>query len=369
MKHRFEVLDIFRGIAATFVLFLHISVFSDSLLFNNEFVRNSDVFVDFFFVLSGFVIAYSLSNIENLRQLNIFIKKRFWRLYPLHVFMLFVYLFVELAKIFMSSTIQFNDSGSNNNFWTFMSSLLMLNSTLVFNPTNVSWNFLSWSISAEMISYLFFGTIGFTLAKLNIVKYRIAVSVLIVCTAYSVMRLFAGDWSLIHTYDYGFLRGIVGFFCGVISIDFFKNIYAWCNRGGDALFTILEFSILILIGVVVVFGADLKPIGFVYDLIFVFCILIFAFERGFVSARLKRVSILKSIGKYSYSIYMTHGFLLSIFDIFFIRILKFSPTDYSYLIFPIYGSIFLISRWTYLNIEMRFRHKFEAKLVPDIPRK
>jgi peptidoglycan/LPS O-acetylase OafA/YrhL len=57
---RFIALDSWRGIAACLVALFHLEAYSHlvySHLNAAPFLRNSWLFVDFFFVLSGFVIA------------------------------------------------------------------------------------------------------------------------------------------------------------------------------------------------------------------------------------------------------------------------------------------------------------------------
>ena len=53
--HRFEALDSWRGICALMVALLHFEAFSH--LKDLPFFNDAYLFVDFFFVLSGFVIA------------------------------------------------------------------------------------------------------------------------------------------------------------------------------------------------------------------------------------------------------------------------------------------------------------------------
>ncbi|GAB4039802.1 hypothetical protein GCM10028774_42330 [Spirosoma jeollabukense] len=86
-------------------------------------------------------------------------------------------------------------------------------------------------------------------------------------------------------------------------------------------------------------------------------IYIFSFEKGAISILLRKSIFLKRVGMYSYSIYMTHALLLSLFNIVFIRILKFSPASYSYLFILNYYLIYKVSQWTYANVEMRFKIK------------
>jgi peptidoglycan/LPS O-acetylase OafA/YrhL len=62
MKDRVEQLDGLRGIFAVLVIAHHHNAFKDSVFYNNFFVINANLFVDFFFVLSGFVIALNYVN-------------------------------------------------------------------------------------------------------------------------------------------------------------------------------------------------------------------------------------------------------------------------------------------------------------------
>ncbi len=57
--NRFEALDGWRGICACLVVLFHFHGYSP--LNTSGLIRNSYLFVDFFFVLSGFVIACNYS--------------------------------------------------------------------------------------------------------------------------------------------------------------------------------------------------------------------------------------------------------------------------------------------------------------------
>jgi len=61
MGKRFEVLDSFRGIAALCIILLHLHLHSNSIVEYN-FFRNSAIFVEFFFILSGFVLSHGYLN-------------------------------------------------------------------------------------------------------------------------------------------------------------------------------------------------------------------------------------------------------------------------------------------------------------------
>ncbi|PQA60213.1 hypothetical protein C5O19_11525 [Siphonobacter curvatus] len=62
------------------------SLFSNTPVLNNPFIAGIELFVDFFFVLSGFIIGYNYPYIETQESFQSFLTKRFYRIYPLHFF-------------------------------------------------------------------------------------------------------------------------------------------------------------------------------------------------------------------------------------------------------------------------------------------
>ncbi|MNL61848.1 hypothetical protein D3C87_1858210 [compost metagenome] len=59
---------------------------------------------------------------------------------------------------------------------------------------------------------------------------------------------------------------------------------------------------------------------------------------------------------------MTHALLISLFNVLFIRILKFPPEAYSYLFILNFILIYFVSSWTYKHIEMQFQYKSPKKV-------
>ena len=361
MKNRFEVLDIFRGIFSAMVVFFHMSAFANTPVINNNFVNNSDLFVDFFFVLSGFVIAYSYREISSADQLQQFLKKRWLRIYPLHLVMLLIFVVIETTKHFFVGHVQINNLNNVNNNWiSFISSLLLLNSVKTPGVQDVSWNIPSWSISAEMISYVFFGSIMLLLFKTKKEQYKNYFAAAIVLVAVAIVALVKGNGMLNYSYDFGFLRGLAGFFTGMLCM----NVFATFNSRLSALpvkyFHIAEGVLLLSTGFFIYEGEIFKQVGFIYLILFFLSVFIFAFEKGFVSTLLKQSGMLKRMGQYSYSIYMTHALLLSVFNIVFIRLLHLPASAYTWLFALNYLLIYKVSQWTYKHIEMRFAGKPKA---------
>ena len=99
MKKKFLSLETYRAFAALMIAAIHFDLNSplvDHKLANGHFVQ-------FFFTLSGFVIFYNYSDkIKNFENFFTFVKKRFFRLYPLHLFFLIVFLLIELFKFILT---------------------------------------------------------------------------------------------------------------------------------------------------------------------------------------------------------------------------------------------------------------------------
>jgi len=356
MKHRFEVLDIFRGIFASMVFLFHLSPFAETPLLNNGFVRSSDMFVDFFFVLSGFVITYSYESLSDAPAVKGFFRKRLLRLYPLHLFMLLVFLGVEVAKRLLAADITVNNlDNPNNNIYTFITSLLLLNAFPLFGVKDVSWNIPSWSISAEMAAYVAFGLLVPALHRAGVFRQRNLFYLLTILAAGTGLALITGGLGLNYSFDYGFIRGILGFFTGALCFNAFAASVTNVAGISRRVFHIAEPLSLALVLCCIGYGEALKDIGIlVYAPVFFLCIFIFSFEKGFISGGLKKVGLLHRIGRYSYSIYMTHALVISLFNVLFIRVLKFPPSAYAYLFIPNYILLYFVSAWTYRHIEQRF---------------
>lgn len=147
-------LESLRGVAALSVAVYHLKTGS---FLENGFTDNAYLCVDFFFVLSGYVIALNyVPRLHRVQDALTFQKRRFWRLYPLHLATLIAFLGIEIAKFAFESVTQIsarNPAFTTNDGWSFLQNLLLLQS--VFAKT-LTWNFPSWSISAEFLTYALF---------------------------------------------------------------------------------------------------------------------------------------------------------------------------------------------------------------------
>ena len=294
---RFLALDSWRGLCACFVALFHFHAFShlDSL----PFVRNSYLFVDFFFVLSGFVIAANyqerlLSGFGLLR----FMLLRFGRLYPLHLATLLLYIGVRVLQVLRPSLGNLTNSAPfspQESPETIVAHLLLIHGLHVFDF--LTWNLPSWSISTEFYTYLVFAVLLVLLR--NRVWIALLSAILLGPIAIGLLSTRGMD---VH-YDYGFIRCLYGFAAGVITFNVFVHHKL---RSGTA----LEIgAVVAVVGFVSVAGRTLLSIAAPY--VFALTIYIFAFESGVVSKFLQLRHMI-FLGTVSYSIYMMQAFIASV---------------------------------------------------------
>jgi peptidoglycan/LPS O-acetylase OafA/YrhL len=295
LRERFEVLDAFRGLFALFVALYHMG--SYSILTENELVNSSYLFVDYFFVLSGFVIMHAYSGrITNLLQFKNFVGKRLLRLYPLHLLMLVLFIVLEIGKswLYYIGILNF-PSFTSNTIEKLVSAILLLNSTGIGIVGSIGWNFPSWSISAEFLAYILFALI---MLLIMIKQWSYLVLFIIPIISLLILYLISDSFSIIYQGDYGFIRGIFGFFVGscvyVIRANWLikKKFYSFI------LFSLIE---LLIIGLILILIAESKSIinlSFVYPLIFGISIIIFSYQKGITSKFMKH-PFFQALGRYS----------------------------------------------------------------------
>ncbi|MCE3281635.1 MAG: acyltransferase [Chitinophagaceae bacterium] len=327
---------------------------------SNDFIRNSDLFVDFFFVLSGFVIAYSYSGrLQGHSTFSGFMKRRFLRLYPLHIILLFAFLVLETGKFFLYRPGIINtDSFENNNAYTFFQQLFLLNSIKLPGINDLSWNYPAWSIGAEFVAYLVFAWVFSAFRFVTVTKGFILFGVALL--VYLIIAMQQGSLTLDYTFDYGFMRALLEFSVGVLVWLVRKNIKVPFD-GHNLGFSLAELGVLVMVVVSIIHGNTLREAGFVFPLVFAFSIFVFSFERGIVTRLLVAVPLLRRIGQYSYSIYMLHALVLVLVDILVIRILKL-PASVVWLV-PIINIvvIYCLAKISYNRIELAFYKRAVTK--------
>ena len=313
---RFHALDSFRGIFSLSVVAFHMHIvgsFSELPLF-----RNADLFVEFFFVLSGFVLAHSYGATEHLNFRKFFIS-RTCRLLPLHIFMLVIFILLEYGKLLAySNGIEFNNEpfSGENAAREILPNLLLIQSWSIFT-TPLSFNYPSWSISVEYYVYLIFALI-----LIYFFRGRKCIWAGIVMIS-SLLMYFNIDFPTSHA-----LRGLTCFFSGTLAYAIYKMLETRFTLSSMQL-TCLETSSLS--ATIFALAQEFMGKSLVISLLFCVVIIVFAADRGALS-KVLRAPFFTLLGKLSYSIYLTHAAILFFFLSTFIVLQRISGRSFTLMI-------------------------------------
>jgi peptidoglycan/LPS O-acetylase OafA/YrhL len=318
-----------RGIAALMVVFFHYAarLKGDNLLY---ITKNFYLAVDLFFILSGFIMAkIYLNEIKISKDLAKFFVLRLGRIYPLHLF--WVIIFSVMYAILQQGKLT---PAQLDEFWP----------TLFLTHANHTvFNGASWSISAEWISYCLFGIHIFLLKDIPR-KINTIIVILICCMAYFLMLNPELNRSHITT---GFLRGIGGFYLGILGFLYVKN-YRLPKFAGY-IFWVIGFYLLTHQTVRHI------PTDYFFPVMAIIGVLWLAepqTQKSWLSH-----PFLVWLGTVSYSVYLGHTFVGIIIDKTYERFIATPATQYEF-----YGllalkliSSYCIAYLTYKFIENPFR--------------
>lgn len=282
-------LESIRGVAALCVALYHFPSFSP--IYDNPFIKNGYLMVDLFFVLSGFVISLNYGDkISTFSEAAQFQLRRFWRLYPLHLFALFLFVMIEIAKLFgPQSTVQ--GAFSKNDFTSLFENLFLIHSI---SAEKLTFNFPSWSISAEFFAYGIFAIFCLIVRQFRLGFVIISFALLFVAAA----RLEAFD----AVVGLPLLRCLVGFTAGMV-VHLFWQKYPSFRASRVLALPLLIGSVAIVCQIDELFAG--VPV-------LVFAMLVFSCASLSDDSYIGRVLAAKPLvwlGTVSYSIYMLHAFV------------------------------------------------------------
>ena len=285
-----------RGLAAWWVVVFH---FREALPpqmpeFLHGIASYGYLAVDLFFILSGFVIScryseYFSTRIE-IRNILIFYGLRLARIYPLHFFVLIIYLINPIAIIIFSNK---GLPGDSYEIYYYILSIFLIQN---WGWTNtIQWNIPAWSISTEWFAYLIFPFFAIIMAR--VIKNAIAAALALLLILAMVTALVGGGLggNIPH---YGLLRCVLEFGAGIalyrLHLAHPAQIATARLAFGCAIFCFVALIILPDYAVI--------PLGF-------FCLIYSLTENSFLLSRLISQRLLEWIGLISYSTYMIHYFV------------------------------------------------------------
>ena len=316
-KPRYEILDGLRGVAALIVVAFHLfETYSRGPMY--QILNHGYLAVDFFFVLSGFVIGYAYDDRWDKMSMWGFFKRRLIRLQPMVILGSIIG-----ALVFYFGASQMFAQIIETPWWMVVISLVLACMMLPVPPGMDirGWqemnalNGASWSLTWEYLANILYAT---AIRRMSVP----VLSVFVVISAYltldivfnidtfallegrsAEMHTLIGGWSLTPTQLYiGLSRLCFPFFCGLLMFRLGKRIslrggFWWCS------------AIIVVILVIPCLGVpDSRWADGIYNavaVIVLFPLLVITGAGSKITDR-KTIAACKWLGAISYPLYITH---------------------------------------------------------------
>ena len=290
-KQHFEILDGLRGIAALAIVVFHFMewVYSD---YSKNFIGHGFLAVDFFFCLSGFVIAYAYD--DRIVKMGIleFFKSRIIRLHPL----------VILGSVLGLLSFLFDPFGGHPELYGAGKLILIFLASVFLIPLPLmperyfnlfSLNAPSWSLFWEYVANIFYAFILYKISRRYLILLTLLSAVALCFVSYRAGSLLGG-WAGENFWDG----------CARISYSFLAGLLIY--RSNWIIKTKLGFiglSALLLLAFIVP-GSNWNGLVEPLIVLFYFPLLISLGAGATLTSGLKKLCIFS--GKISYPLYMTH---------------------------------------------------------------
>ena len=319
-KPRYEILDGLRGVAAVLVVAYHLfeTYYEGSAA---QPINHGYLAVDFFFVLSGFVIGYAYDDRWDRMSTWNFFKRRLIRLHPMVIF----------GTLLGTVLFYFGSCSAfpliNDTPWYMVVLVMLWCFTMIPLPGGMDirgWgetnplNGPAWSLQWEYLANILYALLirRFSKLLLGICVAIFAVFTIILCLNFDIFGVLAersyaaytviGGWSTTpDQLQIGFTRLLYPFFCGLLISRMGKLIKV---RGG---FWWCSLFIVILLGMPWLGLGTEGDSRWTNGLYEAFCILVFfpiivAIGAGSSVKGGRSEAINKFLGDISYPIYITH---------------------------------------------------------------
>ena len=312
-KPHYPILDGLRGVASIMVVAFHIfEAHSTSHL--DQIINHGYLAVDFFFVLSGFVVGYAYDDRWGRMTTGNFFKRRLVRLQPM----------VIMGMVVGAVFFYFQDSGlwpaiHQVPVWK-MLVIMVIGFTLIPVPLSMDirgWqemhplNGPGWSLFFEYIANILYGLFvkRFSKTALSILVF-LAGAALIHLAVTSPAGDIIGGWSVEPSQlRIGFTRVMYPFFAGLLlfrvgRLAHVKHAFFWCS-----------LLVVIVLAIPRIGGSEHLWMNGLYDsltIIIMFPLIIFLGASGELKGK-KAKGICKFLGDISYPIYITHYPLIYIY--------------------------------------------------------
>ncbi|MGM0767458.1 MAG: acyltransferase family protein [Pseudomonadota bacterium] len=298
-----------RGIAAVLVMFHHfMNVVLKDLIDSAPtlLIYKSYLWVDLFFILSGFVLAYVYHTTfrDGVRfPLYLrFIQARFARIYPLHLFMLALFVAFESVQWVLDSLGAPGMAYLEEPFTTGQSKYTLVTNLLLIQTIHwrAYWNEPAWSISAEWMIYFTLPLVIYALLRLKplwlgLLALCALIPLILIEAHFGDLGLYFAGWPMLVRCFCGAMLGIIVFRC--YQLGKFPRL-----ASSQMLTPVLLLNLVILSQP----GPGVPSvIGFVW---LVLC----ASRLPQQQSHTLNAPLFTYLGKISYSVYLVHWLILDI---------------------------------------------------------
>ncbi|AYL98616.1 acyltransferase family protein [Mucilaginibacter celer] len=332
-KQHFEILDGLRGVAALAVVTFHFMeiAYTD---YSQDFIGHGFLAVDFFFCLSGFVIAYAYDDRIGKMGIKEFFKSRLIRLHPLVVF----------GAVLGLITFLFDPFGGHPEAYSlgklgliFLSSILLIPYPVMedryFNLFGL--NAPAWSLFWEYIANIVYALVLCRLAKRYLVPIAIIAGIILCMVGYQAGNLLGG-WSG-GTFWHGGARVLYSFTAGLIVYRFNLIIK---NKLG-----FIGISILLFLAFIMPFS-KWNWLSEPFVILFYFPLIVSLGAGATLSGGLKKIC--NFFGNISYPLYMTHYAVLWMFGNYYAA----NKPDTTHLTLIIIAALIVLPAFAYFVMQV-----------------
>lgn len=297
-RHRSPLLDSIRGVAILSVLIYHVATRYEYAALDPiaHLARRYGLLgVDVFFPLSGYLITRYLLQAKRPGSIKVFFQRRFFRIVPLYLVAVTVFLAVSLLVGLEQESIA--------RIW--ITYLFLTGWFIFFEGTATVPYTITWSLSVEEFAYIIFGLSALVMRR------RFLTFLIVICVGSMVFRGYLNLNGMVGVYNFPPARLDSIAIGGIAAVLMDRRV-----RGLALFFGVSALSIYLLALLVTPLWSTLK-----YTFIALgTCFLIVLFETRFSQVRNRPLHWLASIGFYSYFTYLFHLFnihiLLTLWKIF-----------------------------------------------------
>jgi len=340
-----------RGVAALLVVAYHLQFgggYRLSLEQATPAFSRSYLFVDLFFILSGFIISYvndaARSKGVSMDEMRSFLRARIARLYPLHLFCLaYLLIFRVLISVMQYARHKPVDFWQAHSLESLASQVVLLNA---WAPKDPLWNIPSWSISAEFFAYALFPIIVTLHARSRAISEVAMAAIPLAFFGY----ILASTGSLDIVVGLAPLRCIAGFLLGML-LYFHRDMVARLPDAGLTLLQVASVAAILLILATPISDPWIVP---------AFFLLVASTwtDKGLLPKLLSRRPLLW-LGDISYSVYLNHVCLIEILAFLWARsaqhFLGNGIVDRCAWIVLVYAATLYVSHLTFKYVERPMR--------------